>query len=145
MQSAIIFHIPYLMGRVTRKEAAPYTMHSLTSQPRTEPYRNHLLPMPELLEKPRFPLVHVPTALQDAIASIPGIFFPFCTWGTCPDKYAFETRNGLLHGNLLMTTATENEDEAQMILLYHLEHSHRLKQKIVAPFEPYGLIYIKQQ
>lgn len=132
------------MGRHTGREDACFSIRDLTHFKPTIPYQDREKPpLHPRLNAPRFPVVYLPPEhavyLED---EFPGMFFPMCTWGTCPDTHGFMTPNGLIRGTMLMTTALTEERDAQDILLYHLEHSHRLK-NVVEPFEPYGLIIVK--
>lgn len=65
-------------------------------------------------------------------------YFPMCTWGGCTDTHAVQTSSGeIVQGNLLMMSSLPTEEAAAQILLYHLEHSHGLK-NVVSPYQPYG-------
>jgi hypothetical protein len=88
-------------------------------------------------QPPRFPIIYLPPehALYD---DSPQHFFPICTWQDCYDKtYTFE--NEITQGNLLIYNGLLEQEAAEW-LLTHLEEQHNLKH-VVAPFEPYGLIY----
>jgi len=129
------------MGKFNIREVQCYTTTQLTQLRQRPPFeqRYGFFPQPPIQ---RFRVELLPPQYAVLYENSTGMFFSICLWGTCANSKPFPRRyDGPIQGRNLNDIPIEDWETAQTILLEHLRRKHNIRQEIVPPFEPYGILY----